>query len=142
MTFDVAQVRQHFPSLALEQNGQPVIYFDNPGGTQVTRECIAAITDYLTTANANNHGAFLTSTRTDAVLIEAHAAMADFLHAADPREIVFGPNMTTLTFAMSRAIGRTLQAGDEIVVTALDHDANVAPWLALAEDRGCTIRMA
>ena len=108
MTFDVAQVRQHFPSLALERNGQPVVYFDNPGGTQVTRECIVAITDYLTTANANNHGAFLTSARTDAMLTEAHAAMADLLHAADPREIVFGPNMTTLTFAMSRAIGRTL----------------------------------
>jgi cysteine desulfurase family protein (TIGR01976 family) len=142
MTFDVAQVRQHFPSLALEQNGQPVVYFDNPGGTQVTRECIAAITDYLTTANANNHGAFLTSARTDAMLTEAHAAMADLLHAADPHEIVFGPNMTTLTFAMSRAIGRTFQPGDEIVVTALDHDANVAPWLALAEDRSCTVRMA
>ena len=142
MTFDVAQTRQHFPSLALEQSGQPVVYFDNPGGTQVTRECIAAITDYLTTANANTHGAFLTSARSDALLGEAHAAMADFLHASDPREIVFGPNMTTLTFAMSRAIGRTLQPGDEIVVTALDHDANVAPWLALAEDRGCTVQMA
>lgn len=142
MIFDVAQARQHFPSLALEQHGQPVVYFDNPGGTQVTRECIAAITDYLTTANANNHGAFLTSARTDALLTEVHAAMADFLHASDPREIVFGPNMTTLTFAMSRAIGRTLQPGDEIVVTALDHDANVAPWLALAEDRGCVVQMA
>ncbi|HEU5349224.1 MAG TPA: cysteine desulfurase-like protein [Ktedonobacterales bacterium] len=142
MTFDVAQARQHFPSLALEQNGQPVVYFDNPGGTQVARECIAAITDYLTSANANTHGAFLTSARTDAMLNEAHAAMADFLHAADPREIVFGPNMTTLTFAMSRAIGQTLQPGDEIVVTALDHDANVAPWLALAEERGCTVQMA
>ena len=142
MLFDVAQTRQHFPSLALEQDGQPVVYFDNPGGTQVTRECIAAISDYLTTANANNHGAFLTSARSDALLAEVHAAMADFLHASDPREIVFGPNMTTLTFAMSRAIGRTLQPDDEIVVTALDHDANVAPWLALAEDRGCTIQMA
>lgn len=142
MTLDVARIRQHFPSLALEQNGQPVVYFDNPGGTQVTGECIAAISDYLTTANANNHGAFLTSARTDAMLTEAHAAMADLLHASDPREIIFGPNMTTLTFAMSRAIGRTLQPGDEIVVTALDHDANVAPWLALAEDRGCVIQMA
>jgi cysteine desulfurase family protein (TIGR01976 family) len=142
MTLDVAQIRQHFPSLALEQNGRPVVYMDNPGGTQVTRECIVAITDYLTTANANTHGAFLTSARTDAILTEARAAMADFLHAADPREIVFGPNMTTLTFAMSRAIGRALQPGDEIVVTALDHDANVAPWLALAEDRGCVAQMA
>lgn len=142
MTLDVAQIRQHFPSLALEQHGQPVVYLDNPGGTQVARECIAAITDYLTTANANTHGAFLTSARTDAVLAEARAAMADLLHAADPREIVFGPNMTTLTFAMSRAIGRTLQPGDELLVTALDHDANVAPWQMLAEDRGCVIQMA
>ena len=142
MLFDVAQTRQHFPSLALEQDCQPVVYFDNPGGTQVTRECITAISDYLTTANANTHGAFLTSARSDALLTEVHAAMADLLHASDPREIVFGPNMTTLTFAMSRAIGRTLQPDDEIVVTALDHDANVAPWLALAEDRGCTIQMA
>ena len=142
MPFDVAEIRQYFPALALQQDGQPVVYFDNPGGTQVTRECIAAITDYLTTANANTHGAFLTSARSDALLAGVHAAMADFLHAGDPREIVFGPNMTTLTFAMSRAIGRTLQPGDEIVVTALDHDANVAPWLALAEDRGCIVQMA
>jgi cysteine desulfurase family protein (TIGR01976 family) len=142
MALDGAEIRQHFPALALEQNGQPVVYLDNPGGTQVARECIAAIAEYLTTANANTHGAFLTSVRTDAMLAETRAAMADFLHAADSREIVFGPNMTTLTFAMSRAIGRTLQPGDEIVVTALDHDANVAPWLAIAEDRGCTVQMA
>jgi cysteine desulfurase family protein (TIGR01976 family) len=137
-----AAARPHFPSLAIEQNGQPVIYFDNPGGTQVTRSCINGISHYLSSANANTHGAFLTSARTDEVLAEAHAAMADFLNAADPREIVFGPNMTTLTFAISRAIGRTLQAGDEIVVTALDHDANVAPWLALEEERGVVVRVA
>lgn len=139
---DLAAVRAHFPALALEQDGRPVVYFDNPGGTQVPQECIAAIGEYLTTANANTGGAFLTTRQTDALLDEAHAAMADLLGAADPREIVFGPNMTTLTFAMSRAIGRTLQPGDEIVVTALDHDANVAPWQALAEERGLTIRMA
>jgi selenocysteine lyase/cysteine desulfurase len=92
--------------------------------------------------NANTGGAFLTSQRSDALLAGAHAAMADFLNAADPREIVFGPNMTTLTFAISRAIGRTLQAGDEVVVTALDHDANIAPWRALAEERGVIVRMA
>src|SRR5690242_8250333 len=138
---DLAAIRDAFPSLGVAQNGQPVVYFDNPGGTQVPRACIDAIAQYLGSANANTGGAFLTSQRTDAVLAEAHAAMADFLNAADPREIVFGANMTTLTFAVSRAIGRTLQPGDEIVVTALDHDANVAPWLALAEDRGCTVRM-
>jgi cysteine desulfurase family protein (TIGR01976 family) len=139
---DPHTVRAHFPSLALEQDGRPVVYFDNPGGTQVCQECIAGITAYLTTANANTHGAFLTSARSDAMMAEAHAAVADLLGAADPREIVFGPNMTTLTFAISRAIGRTLAAGDEIVVTALDHDANVAPWLATAEERGLTVRMA
>ncbi len=139
---DLAASRRHFPSLALEHDGQPVVYFDNPGGTQVPQGCIDAIARYLTTANANTHGAFLTSARSDALLAEAHAAMADLLNAADPREIVFGPNMTTLTFAMSRAIGRTLKPGDEIVVTALDHDANVAPWQALAEERGAVVRMA
>src|SRR6516225_7064007 len=90
-------IRAHFPSLRHELDGQPVVYFDNPGGTQVPRACITAIAEYLTRANANTGGAFLTSQRTDAVLREAHAAMADFLHAADPNEIVFGPNMTTLT---------------------------------------------
>ncbi|HLZ21252.1 MAG TPA: cysteine desulfurase-like protein [Ktedonobacterales bacterium] len=139
---DAAAIRAHFPSLAQEQDGRPVVYFDNPGGTQVTRGCIDAITDYLTRSNANTGGAFLTSRRSDAMLDDAHAAMADMLNAADPREIVFGANMTTLTFAISRALGRTLAPGDEIVVTALDHDANVAPWQALAEERGAVVRMA
>jgi cysteine desulfurase family protein (TIGR01976 family) len=139
---DLAAIRAAFPSLAVEVNGQAVVYFDNPGGTQVPHACIDAITQYLSSANANTGGAFLTSQRTDAVLAEAHAAMADFLNAGDPREIVFGANMTTLTFAVSRAIGRTLQPGDEIVVTALDHDANVAPWLALEEERGIVVRVA
>jgi cysteine desulfurase family protein (TIGR01976 family) len=139
---DLIAIRAAFPSLSVELNGQPVVYFDNPGGTQVPQACIDAITQYLNSANANTGGAFLTSQRTDAVLAEAHAAMADFLNAADPREIVFGANMTTLTFAVSRAIGRTLKPGDEIVVTALDHDANVAPWLALEEERGIVVRVA
>jgi cysteine desulfurase family protein (TIGR01976 family) len=142
VTSESAVVRAQFPSLAQEQNGQPVVYFDNPGGTQVARGCIDAMTRYLTSSNANTGGAFLTSQRSDALLDEAHAAMADMLNAADPREIVFGPNMTTLTFAVSRALGRTLTPGDEIVVTALDHDANVAPWQALAEERGAVVRMA
>jgi cysteine desulfurase family protein (TIGR01976 family) len=142
LILDSAAVRAHFPALALEQDGQPVVYLDNPGGTQVPQSCIDAIARYLTTSSSNTHGAFLTSRRTDALLDEVHAAMADLLNAADPREIVFGPNMTTLTFAISRAIGRTLTPGDEILVTALDHDANVAPWQALAEERGAVIRMA
>ena len=140
--FDPETIRPHFPSLALEQDGRHVVYVDNPGGTQVPLSCINGIVSYLSSANANTHGAFLTSERSDAMLAEAHAAMADFLNAADAREIVFGPNMTTLTFAFSRAIGRTLEPGDEIVVTALDHDANVAPWQALVEERGIVLRMA
>jgi cysteine desulfurase family protein (TIGR01976 family) len=131
--------RSYFPSLQQQINGQQVIFFDNPGGTQVAIQVIDAMVQYFRDANANTHGAFATSRRTDEVIAEARQGMADFLHAASPDEIVFGPNMTTLTFAFSRAIGKTLQAGDEIVVTVLDHDANVAPWLALQE-RGVVIR--
>jgi cysteine desulfurase family protein (TIGR01976 family) len=139
---DLASAREHFPSLALQWEGQPVVFLDNPGGTQVPRECIEAMVAYLSGSNANTHGAFLTSQRTDALLDRAHAGMAAMLNAADAREVYFGPNMTTLTFALSRAIGRTLDPGDEIVVTLLDHDANVAPWLALQEERGVVVRMA
>jgi cysteine desulfurase family protein (TIGR01976 family) len=139
---DLGSARAHFPSLAMEMHGQPVIFADNPGGTQTPQECIDAIAAYLASANANTHGAFLTSARTDAMLDDARAGMADLLNARDPREIVFGPNMTTLTFALSRAIGRTLKPGDEIVITAMDHDANVAPWLALQEERGLVVRVA
>lgn len=137
---DVAALRDHFPSLARTVDGRPVAYLDGPGGTQVPRECIAAIAGYLERSNANHGGAFTASVETDALLDEAHAAGADFLGAHDPAEIAFGPNMTTLTFAMSRAIGRDLAPGDEVVVTRLDHDANVAPWLAIAEDRGLLVR--
>jgi len=139
---DLSTFRTHFPSLALEQNGQPVVYLDNPGGTQVPQFCIDAIAAYLSASNANTDGAFVTSRSTNALLAEAHASAAEFLGAADPREIVFGANMTTLTFSLSRAIGRTLTVGDEIVITALDHDANAAPWQALAEERGVIIRVA
>ena len=137
---DVAALRDHFPALARADDGVPVAYLDGPGGTQVTRECIAAMTAYLERSNANHGGAFAASAETDALLAEVHAAGADFLGAHDPDEIAFGPNMTTLTLAVSRAIARDLRPGDEIVVTRLDHDANVAPWLAMAEDRGLTVR--
>ena len=136
---DLSYYRRFFPSLDLEVEGNKAIYFDNPGGTQVAQQVIDAMVTYMRESTANTHGAFLTSNRTDQVIAEARSSMADFLHAASPNEIVFGPNMTTLTFAFSRAIGKTLQPGDEIVVTILDHDANVAPWLALQE-RGVTIR--
>jgi len=137
--FDLSPYRRYFPSLRQEVNGKQAIYFDNPGGTQVALQVVDAMVAYFLEANANSHGAFLTSKRTDQVIANARGAMADFLHASSPNEIVFGPNMTTLTFAFSRAIGKTLHPGDEIVVTVLDHDANVAPWLALQES-GVVIR--
>jgi cysteine desulfurase family protein (TIGR01976 family) len=137
---DVAALRDHFPSLARTIDGRTVAYLDGPGGTQVPRECIAAITAYLERSNANHGGAFTASVESDAVLDEVHAAGADFLGAHQPDEIIFGPNMTTLTFSVSRAIGRDLRPGDEVVVTRLDHDANVAPWLAMARDQGATVR--
>lgn len=137
---DVAAVRAHFPALAREHDGVPVAYLDGPGGTQVPRECIDAIAAHLAAGSANTHGAFSASYETDRLLADAHAATADFLGAHDPGEIVFGPNMTTLTLAVSRALGRDLRPGDEIVVTRFDHDANVAPWLAVAADRGATVR--
>jgi cysteine desulfurase family protein (TIGR01976 family) len=137
---DVPALRDHFPALHRAIDGRVAAYLDGPGGTQVPVECLDAMRAYLERSNANHGGAFAASVETDAMLAEAHAAGADFLGAHDPDEIAFGPNMTTLTFAMSRAIGRDLRPGDEIVVTRLDHDANVAPWLAMAEDRGATVR--
>ncbi|CAN5534542.1 cysteine desulfurase-like protein [soil metagenome] len=139
-TFDVLGARARFPALGRKVDGRSIVYFYGPGGTQVPDACIAGIVDYLSTSNANTHGRFAAGRETEALLAEAHAAGADFLGAQDAREIVFGPNMTTLTFALSRAIGQTLRPGDEIVVTRLDHDANVAPWLALEEERGAIIR--
>jgi cysteine desulfurase family protein (TIGR01976 family) len=135
---DVACIRQQFPSFAEKVNGHPAAYLDGPGGTQVPQRVIDAISNYLKHANANTCGAFLTSQRTNETIATARAAMADFFHC-DPDEVAFGFNMTTLTYAMSRAIGRDLGPGDEIVLTLLDHDANFSPWQALAE-RGVTIR--
>src|SRR5579885_1708822 len=129
---DLQALRGQFPALAETVNGYPAVYFDAPGGTQVPQRVIDAISSYLVHCNCNNHGQFYTARRTDEVLAEAHAAMADMLRCA-PDEIVFGQNMTTLTFALGRAIGRELREGDEIVTTLLDHDANVAPWRALEE---------
>jgi cysteine desulfurase family protein (TIGR01976 family) len=137
-SLDLAWIRGQFPALAQQVNGHPAVFFDGPGGTQVPQRVIDAISSYLIGANANSHGAFATSQRTDEAIAAAHAGMADLL-GCDPDEVVFGPNMTTLTFAISRAIGRELGPGDEIVVTRLDHDANVAPWRAL-EERGVTVR--
>ena len=137
-TFDISWIRSQFPALAQTVNGRPAAFLDGPGGTQVPQRVITAITDYLRQSNANTCGAYATSRRTDAVIAEARAAMADFL-ACDRDEIVFGPNMTTLTFALSRSIGRELGPSDEIVVTHLDHDADVSTWRSL-EELGVTLR--
>jgi cysteine desulfurase family protein (TIGR01976 family) len=135
---DPTWVRAQFPSLQQTVNGHPAIFFDGPAGTQVSQQVIDAVTNYFLHSNANNCGAFATSKRTDETIAEARLAMADFLNCSS-KEITFGPNMTTLTFAFSRGIGRELKPGDEIVVTLLDHDANFAPWLAL-EELGVTVR--
>ena len=137
---DLDWVRAQFPSLSQTVNGHAATFLDGPGGTQVPQRVVDAISDYLRRDNANTGGAYATSRHTDAMITGARSAMADFL-GCDPDEVVFGPNMTSLTFAMSRAIGRELGPGDEIVLTHLDHDANISPWRAL-EERGVTIRMA
>jgi len=138
---DLTSIRAQFPALAQTVNGHPAAFLDGPGGTQVPQSVIDAISGYLRESNANTAGAYATSRRTDAMIAAARAAMADFFHCAAD-EVIFGPNMTALTFAMSRAIGRELQQDDEILVTLLDHDANVSPWLAMAEEKGVTVRWA
>jgi cysteine desulfurase family protein (TIGR01976 family) len=137
---DVDWVREQFPALRQTVNGQPAVFFDAPGGTQVPQSVIDAISEYLLKWNANLGGAFLTSQRSDLIVEQAHQAMADFFNCA-PDEVVFGANMTSLTFALSRAIGRELKSGDELLVTCLDHDANVSPWVCL-EERGAKVRTA
>jgi cysteine desulfurase family protein (TIGR01976 family) len=132
-------VRGHFPALARPQGETTVAYFDGPGGTQVPRAVAEAMTDYLFHHNANTHWVYPTSAETDALIAGARAAAADFLNAA-PEEIVFGNNMTTLTFHVARALGAGWTRGDEVVVTELDHHANVAPWRRLAAERGITVR--
>lgn len=135
----VEEIRAQFPALERRHNGHPVAYFDGPGGTQVPRPVAEAVTDYLYHHNANTHWAYPTSSETDATIRNGRAAMADLLNVS-PSEIIFGPNMSTLTFHLSRALGRGFGPGDEIVVTELDHHANIDPWRALAQDRGVTIR--
>jgi cysteine desulfurase family protein (TIGR01976 family) len=137
---DVGTIRKQFPSLSQIQNEKPVVYFDNPGGTQVPQTVIDAMVQYLLRDNSNHGGAFPTSRRSDAMLEEAHQAMADMLGAASPHEIVFGPNMTTLTMGLSRAMAKWVKPGDEVIVTRLDHDANISPWMLLARDAGALLR--
>ena len=132
---DLDAIRARFPALSIEQGGRPVALFDGPGGTQVPDTVIEAVSRYYRESNANHGGAFLTSQRSDAIVAEAHAALADLLNAADPSEIKVGANMTTLTMHVSRSIAATLRPGDGIVVTRLDHEANIGPWLTIARDR-------
>ena len=134
----VAQIREHFPALARQQDGRPVAYFDGPGGTQVPRGVVEAMRDYLYHHNANTHWVYPTSVETDAAIAEARAAAADFL-GARANELAFGQNMTTLTFHLARALGRSWGKGDEVVITELDHHANQAPWRALERERGITV---
>jgi len=137
-TLDLAWVRSQFPALAQTIQGNQAVFLDGPGGTQVPQRVINAIADYLARNNANTGGAYPTSRNTDRMIAEARSAMGDLLNC-DADEIVFGANMTALTFAMSRALGRQFEPGDEIVLTLLDHDANFAPWKAL-EEKGVVIR--
>jgi len=138
--FDVDALRAEFPALARQQDGRPVAFLDGPGGTQVPQRVIDAVTGYYRDSNANSGGVFTTSELSDAIADEAHAAVADLVGAASPDEIKFGYNMTTLTLHIGRSIGATLAPGDEIVVTTLDHEANVSTWEAMAADRGLTVR--
>ena len=137
--FPTSRIRSQFPALDRIHNGHPVAYFDGPGGTQVPRSVVEAMSSYLYHHNANTHWNYPTSAETDQAISEARLAVADFINAS-PSEVVFGNNMTTITFHLSRALGRTWGLGDEVVVTELDHHANIAPWRALARERGVTIR--
>lgn len=138
MSLNVNEIRREFPALKENFGGKTAIFFDNPGGTQVPLRVIESIKDYLTRKNSNTHGVFETSIRTDMTIDEAHRAGADFL-GAEPEEIVFGQNMTTLTFNLSRSLTKEIKEGDEIIVTRLEHDANISPWLMMAEERGAKI---
>jgi cysteine desulfurase family protein (TIGR01976 family) len=137
----VSAIRAQFPALERVEGGRPVAYFDGPGGTQVPGQVADAVTEYLLHHNANTHWRYPTSVETDALLADARATLATFLHAS-PTEVAFGANMTTLTFHLARALGRGWREGDEVLVTELDHHANVAPWQALARDSGVVVRTA
>src|SRR5438128_7189117 len=136
----IEKIRQCFPALARTHNGYPVAYFDGPGGTQVPRTVVEAMNDYLYRHNANTHWAYPSSEETDAIIDSARSVLGDFLNA-NPTEIVFGANMTTLTFHLSRALGRAYERNDEILITELDHHANIAPWRTLEKQCGVKVRM-
>lgn len=137
---DIERIRSQFPALSIRDAGRPRVYLDNPAGTQVPSRVLDRMREYMVSANANCGGAFRTSVATDVLLEEAHLAVADLLNAEAPDQIVFGPNMTTLTIALAHALAHGMRPGDEIVVTRLDHDANVSPWLRIAEEQQANIR--
>ncbi|GIW93253.1 MAG: cysteine desulfurase-like protein [Pirellulaceae bacterium] len=140
--FDVPTwARPHFPALSLQVNGNRAVFLDGPAGTQVPVEVADAVRQYLLSANANHGGVFWTSRKSDELVAAAHQAAADLLGAGDPATVIFGPNMTTLTFAISRAIARTWKPGDEVIVTDLDHDANITPWVRAAQDAGAVVKV-
>jgi len=139
-TLDPNALRDQFPALQRTVDGQPAVFLDGPGGTQSPARVIDAMADYLRHGSSNHGGPFLTSREADAATDAAREAMRDLLNARRAEEIVFGQNMTSLTFSLSRAIAQTWQPGDEVIVTRLDHDANISPWLRAAEDRGVTVR--
>lgn len=140
MDFPIEAVRGAFPALSLTDKGRRRIYLDNPAGTQVPKSVAEAVSRCLIETNANLGGFFETTLAAQKVVDEAHAAMADFLGAASPEEVIIGANMTTLTYHMSRTLGRDFRPGDEIILTRMDHEGNVSPWLQLAEDRGLVVR--
>jgi len=143
MTFTVEnahQCRRKFPALSRQVDGQPAVFLDGPAGTQVPQRVIEAVSNYMAHNNANSHGSFVTSFESDAMLDKAHRAMADLLGAESSATVFTGGNMTSLTFALSRALARTWQAGDEVIVSRLDHDANVTPWVLAARDAGATVK--
>ncbi len=140
MSFDVELVRSQFPALALTDEGRRRVYLDNPAGTQVPQQVVDRMVSCMTRSNSNLGGFFPTTIQAGEIVEQSHVAMADFVNADSADEIVFGQNMTTLTFHISRSIGRMTKPGDEIVVTRMDHDGNIAPWLALAEDHDLVIR--
>ena len=140
MNYKLDAIRAQFPALSIEDNGMPRIYFDNPAGTQVPQMVVDRMSACLLEANANLGGYFATSRRADQIVDDAHQAMADMLNAPSADEIVYGQNMTTITLHMSRSVARMLQPGDEIIVSRMDHDANVTPWTLMAEDRGLEVR--
>lgn len=139
-SLDADAVRRRFPALARTIDGRAAVYFDGPAGSQTPQSVIDAMADYLANHNANHGGVFATSRENDELLLQAQRAVADLLGVNDPATVVFGANMTTLTFAFSRALARTWRMGDEVIVTQLDHDANITPWRMAAEERGALVR--